>query len=108
MASTLSPTRASMLGTLGMRRRWARTVDPAQRRAATRPARDALAQKYLATAAAMPGGDSLSPDQLAERARQIRRRRVPAAAGLVTLVRYVTGRPVGLGGTVATRSRGRP
>jgi hypothetical protein len=61
-----------MLGTFGQRRRWARTVDPDARRRATQPMRDALAAKYLATAARMPDGASLSPELLAERARQLR------------------------------------
>jgi hypothetical protein len=68
----LSSTRARMLGLLGQRRRWARVVDPDARRQATQAARDALAAKYLDAARTMPGGDNLAPEQLAERARQLR------------------------------------
>lgn len=68
----LSSVRASLLGTLGQRRRWAKIVDPDERRQATQPARDALAAKYLEAARLMPGGATLTADQLTERAKQIR------------------------------------
>lgn len=69
---TLDPVRASMLGKIGMARRWAKTVDPDARRKSTQAARDAQQAKYLARATAMDGGASLPPEQLAERARQLR------------------------------------
>ena len=68
----LSPARARLLGSYSARKRWARTVDPDERRAATQPARDALTRRYIEAARLMPGGASLTDDQLAERGRQLR------------------------------------
>ena len=68
----LSRARASALGTLGQHRRWAACTDPAERYAATQPARDGKARKLLAAARAMPGGQHLNDAQLAERAEHLR------------------------------------
>jgi hypothetical protein len=69
---TLDPVRASMLGTIGQANRWAKCVTPEARRAATQKARDAQHAAYLERARAMTGGADLTPDELVERARQLR------------------------------------
>lgn len=70
---SLDPKRASVLGQIGMASRWAATVTPEARRAATQAARDARWGRYLARARSMDGGTELSAEQLAERANQLRR-----------------------------------
>ena len=59
------------MGRAGSASKWARAVTPEQRRAATQAARDARWASLLRQAAEMEGGDTLTPEQLAERARRL-------------------------------------
>lgn len=67
----LSRARASAMGQLGSRRRWAACSDPAERRAATQAGRDAILAGYLRAARVAPGGSKLDDAGLAERAKQM-------------------------------------
>jgi hypothetical protein len=71
MANPIGSVRASMLGKRGSNARWSK-LGPVERTAATNPAREALAAKYLEQARAMPGSDQLTDKQLADRAHKLR------------------------------------
>jgi hypothetical protein len=68
----LDSARASVLGRIGQANRWAKYVTPEDRAAQTAAARAKQFEALIAKAKAMPGGDTLTPEELIERATRLR------------------------------------